>query len=447
LKEKPNVFLITVDDLRADHLGYMGYKNITPNIDAFAKQNVVFTQAMATGPMTPLSFPSILYSLYPSEYYSNMGKHRESLASFLKKLGYKTAAFNSNPHFRLWGFNRGFDYFEDFLYITKNERDRIIERIKRKIVKMMGRDDFIIKKLQYLLTYLSADIALPYADAETTNKKAFEWINKNKNQNIFCWVHYMDPHYPFFPPKKYVNMYIDQKDILKVNRLHKRAENFRELIPDEAILKLKQLYDGEVRYLDKHIWETLEFLKKIDIFDNSIIVFTADHGELFGDHGRFGHQYDVLYKKQLHVPLIIKFVEHKKEVIKSPVSLIDIPFTIAEMLNQHPSVFNGTSFQKRKYIISEGFKLRKTADYNYLREENMIISCQYDNWKMIVDDIRGKKELYDLGNDPDESINLYCEEKEIACEIDNIIKIHKSRIKETMIISQKISTLKKSKKI
>ena len=446
MKKMPNVFLITVDDLRADHTGYMGYKNITPNLDAFAKQNVFFTKAIATGPMTPLSFPSILYSLYPSEYYSqNKYRGRESLASFFKKLGYKTVAFNSNPHFKLWGFSKGFEYFEDFLYKTGKERNRIIERVKRKFVKMVGKDNFMVKSLQHFLTHLSADIALPYADAETMNKKALEWLNQNKNQQIFCWMHYMDPHYPFLPPKDYIDIYIERRDILRVNRLHKRAENFREGIPDEAVEKLKHLYAAEVKYLDTYIGKFLERLRKMGMFDKSIIVFTADHGELFGDYGRFGHQYDVLYQKQLHVPLIIKSIEKKKEVFNSPVSLIDIPFAITEMLGLDTSIFNGMSLQKRKYVISEGFRIRGTS--NYINEKNMIISCQRDNWKLIIDDIHNRRELYNLDDDPNESINVYGKEKEVVDELANAIKMHKRKIGEAGVLSHKIHMLKKGGKI
>ena len=446
MKKMPNVFFITVDDLRADHTGYMGYKNITPNLDAFAKQNVFFTKAIATGPMTPLSFPSILYSLYPSEYYSqNKYGGREGIASFFKKLGYKTVAFNSNPHFKLWGFSKGFEYFEDFLYKTGKERDKIIERIKKKFVKMVGKDNFMVKSLQHFLTHLSADIALPYADAETMNKKTLEWLNQNKNQQIFCWMHYMDPHYPFFPPEEYVDINITKKDILRVNRLQRIAVHHGKLPSKEDTKILVELYDAEIKFLDKCFGEFLKELKKMDLFSNSIILFTADHGELFGDYGKFGHPHEFLYQKQLHVPLIIKSIEKKKEVFNSPVSLIDIPFAITEMLGLDTSIFNGMSLQKRKYVISEGFRIRGTS--NYINEKNMIISCQRDNWKLIIDDIHNRRELYNLDDDPNESINVYGKEKEVVDELANAIKMHKRKIGEAGVLSHKIHMLKKGGKI
>ncbi|MFW6173817.1 MAG: sulfatase, partial [Elusimicrobiota bacterium] len=292
-----NIFLITVDDLCADHVGHLGYKkDITPNFDSFSKQNISFTQAVATGPRTTLSFPSILFSLYASEYF-NQKKYgsKDNLASFFKKIGYKTAAFNSNPHFRMWGFSKGFEYFEDFLYKTGSARNKTAEKLKRKIVKTVGRKSFIVKKLSKILTHLSPDIALPYADAETINNQSLKWIREQKNQPVFCWIHYMDPHYPFIPPKEYIDIDVTKKDILTANRLHKIAENYKEIIPEEDIKTLISLYDGEIRYLDRYIGDFLNRLKNMGLYDDSVIVFTADHGELFGDYGFFGHRYDVLY--------------------------------------------------------------------------------------------------------------------------------------------------------
>lgn len=437
----PNIFLVTVDDLRADHTGYMGYKNITPNLDAFAKQNIIFRQAISTGSMTPLSFPSILYSLYPSEYYKGISK--ESLASFLKKIGYKTAAFNSNPHFKLWGFNKGFEYFEDFLYKTGKERNKIIERIKKKFVKMVGKERRIVKYLYRFLSLLSTDILLPYADAKIMNEKVFEWLNAHKNQKFFCWMHYMDPHYPFFPPIEYVDVKIKPKEILRVNRLQRLAAHYKESLSDEDTKILINLYDAEIKFLDKYFGEFLRKIKEMDLFDDSIIIFTADHGELFGDYGLFGHQYDVLYQKQLHVPLIIKSPEVRKEVVNHCVSLIDIPFTIVEMLNIDTSSFNGNSLWERKYVISEGFKIKRDLD----KDEGIVISCQRDNWKLIIDDIHNKKELYNLNEDPNESINLYDKERRIASELENVIKRHKSRVRELFTVTQRIQRLKKTGKI
>lgn len=458
-----NVFLITVDDLRADHVGYIGYdKNITPSIDRFAHENTSFSQAIATGPMTTLSFPSILFSLYASEFFNQKKyKNCESIASVFRNNGHETAMFNSNPHFKLWGFSKGFDFFEDFLSETSIKRDKYIEKVKKKLVKTLGRDHVLIKNFLKILSHTSSPISLPYANAEMTTEKSLKWIREKKNNDMFCWIHYMDPHYPFLPPDDYLPQKIKEKQKLMANRFHKRAEKYEDIVPEAIIETLVDLYDAEIEYFDVYFGKIIENLKELELYDNSVIVFTADHGELFGDYGRFGHNYDVLYQKQLHVPLIIKTSDKKRKKIERPVSLIDIPHTIMEIIDVNNSIFNGNNIwkNKREYIISEGFKRsslpseQKKINRELNWENKMIISCQKDNKKLIIDEIHGRKELYNLENDPEESNNIYNYEeyRKIKFDLEKEIFNHKERITgfkvEKKIIKNKILKLKKSGKI
>ncbi|MFW6121637.1 MAG: sulfatase-like hydrolase/transferase, partial [Petrotogales bacterium] len=125
--EKKNIFVISVDALRADHLGCMGYKhNVSPNIDKLADESVLFTQALAPGSYTFISFPSIMTSLYPSEYYSD-SSNVFTLPGELRKHGYKTVSFNSNPHAK-GKLDQGFDFFYDLLECS--EFDKTSEKLK-----------------------------------------------------------------------------------------------------------------------------------------------------------------------------------------------------------------------------------------------------------------------------------------------------------------------------
>jgi len=458
-----NVFLITVDDLRADHVGYINNKyHITPNLDKFAERYISFKNAIATGPRTTLSFPSILYSLYASEYFNHERyKRSESLATILKELNYNTSSFNSNPHFKIWGFSKGFDLFEDFCKITISKNKNSFELLKQKLVKKFGIDSIIVKNLSKIITNLSMNISLPYTRAKETTDICLEWLRENKDSQIFCWLHYMDPHYPFIPPKNFLKKPINNKIILKVNRLYKSAENYRDKISNKNKKILIELYETEISYFDKYFGEFIEGLKKIDLFNESIIIFTSDHGELFGDYGRFGHNYDVLYQKQLHVPLIIKTPDEKRKKIERPVSLIDIPNTIMEIIDINNSIFYGTNIwkNKREYIISEGFKRpslpseQKKMNRERNWENKIIISCQKDNMKLIIDEIHNRKELYNLENDPEESNNLYNYEEygKIKYDLEQKIFNHKEKIigfkVEKKLIKNKIQKLKKSGKI
>ena len=440
-----NIFLITVDDLRADCVGYINKGiDISPNLDAFAKENISFTNAFAVGPMTPLSFPGILFSMYPTEFFYNQSFRKKSVASVLKKLGYETSAFNSNPHFNSWGFNKGFDYFENFLDETRSEREKKIEKIKKKFVKKMGVNSRIVNIFQKIFIYLSPDIALPYADAKKMNEYSLNWLKNNQNKNNFCWVHYMDPHYPFSPPKKYLDINLKKKEILKLNRLHKRAEKYKEEIKNKQINKIVDIYKAEIKYFDEYFGLFIKGLKNLDLYDDSIIIFTSDHGELFGDYNRFGHQYDVLYQKQLHVPLIIKTTENEKNVISRPVSLIDIPNTILNLIGLNDEVFDGVNLisGRREYIISESINWKRNQEC----KENIMNSCQKNNWKLIIDNMHGSKELYNLKRDKNENNNEY-DDTDICSELTEVIKHHRTSVlnSEKAKISKSIRLLTKKK--
>ncbi len=139
MTKKPNIILITVDCLRADRLGFMGYqKNISRNIDGLAKESVVFTQAFATGSSTPYSFPSILTSTYALDYQGpKIEKPRVLISESFKNAGYITAAFHANPFLSdFFGYNQGWDYFEDVtLPFGKLEKKNILRDFLRELFK------------------------------------------------------------------------------------------------------------------------------------------------------------------------------------------------------------------------------------------------------------------------------------------------------------------------
>jgi len=451
-----NIFLITVDDLRADSVGYINKnKDNTPNIDVFAEENVCFTNAIATGPRTTLSFPGILYSSYPFEYFTQKKyRYEKSLSSILKDSGYKTAAFNSNPHFRSWGFSKGFDFFEDFLFETSSRREKSIEKIKRKAAKKLGRENFLVKIFLKILSHTSSQIYLPYANAEKTTEESLKWIKKNKNNNLFCWIHYMDPHYPFLPPEEFLPKKINNKQKLMANRFHKRAEKYDELPPHKIKNVLIDLYNAEVKYFDNYFGNLIKSLKELNLYDDSVIVFTSDHGELFGDYGMHGHRYDVLYQKQLQVPLVIKTSTKKSLSVNHPVSLIDISYTISQLAGIKTDQLNGKHLlkEKRSYILSEAFKRESLPSKNKSKsgiidkKNEMMISCQKNEWKLIIDDIHKRKELFNLKNDPLETENLF-EEKGVIKELIEIVEYHKRQIQKGYNIEQDLKDRIKKLKI
>jgi len=443
-----NIFLITIDALRADRIDYINKKkNLTPFIDELAEKNISFNNAISTGANTPISFPGILTASYASEYYQTKN-HGITLASAFKKEGYKTVAFNSNPHFRLWGLSRGLDHFEDFLSETQSSRNTTINKMKKRFTKTFGKRSLITNTASKLLKHTSSSIPIPYADAKKMNSTAFKWLDKNHKNNIFCWMHYMEPHYPYFPPERYVKD-ISQKEMTKINRAQWIAEHQGiSAVSKEEIKKIIQLYDGEVRYVDEYIKKFIDKLKQLEIYDESIIVLTADHGEMLGEHERFGHGRDVLFKNQLHVPLIIKNLEKDKKNYNQPVSLIDLPYTISKYAGLIDIFFNGKDIWDRKYIISEASSIKREVNEKNNNKYSKI-SCQKNEWKLIFNINSKENQLFNLNSDIKEQNNLYNKNEDISNEIKKVIQNHikKSVKSEKVFIKDKIKMLKKEGKI
>lgn len=445
-----NVFIISIDALRADHLGFMGYnKNVSPNIDQLANEGTVFKKALAPGSYTFLSFPSISTSLYPSEFFIRNGK-AQTIAGVLKNYGYKTVSFNSNPHSK-GKLDRDFDFFEDL--VGHSEFDRPRERLKRKITKTIGGKNLLIRQLGKILTRFSSNVAKPYADAEKMNEKAIKYLKSNCKTPLFFWMHYMDPHYPYSPPDRFTDL--SKKDIARLNRLCWRSlsknkkSSREELLTTDDKNKLINLYDGEIKYVDECVGQFLNRLREMDLYENSMILLFSDHGEMLGEHGMYSHEEYHLYNNQLQVPFIFKGLFNSKRNVDYPVTIRDIAPTIMDSLDLGFSAFNKGHLtkKKRKYIITEGFKPQDVVSDSEFNIQKINISCQLDHWKFIYKQVENKQELYNLKNDPTEENNLIGEEKEIAYELLGIVNKHKDRISKTNTVKKDMQNAIKRIKI
>jgi len=216
-----NLILLTIDCLRADHLSCLGYsKKTTPNLDNLASASALFTQAISVGSSTPSSFIAMFTSSYPLMYGGKLWitDSRTTLAQVLKEHGYHTAAFHSNPWISSYhGYHKGFDTFDDSF--QKGWRESLMRKPKGLIKRIGG----INSKLYELLSkvYVATMVDKPYAKAEVLNKEAISWLKDNAN-NFFLWLHYMDVHEPYFPPKRIISP-LEKYRLYKLEK--KRVEN------------------------------------------------------------------------------------------------------------------------------------------------------------------------------------------------------------------------------
>lgn len=439
-----NVILVTIDSLRADHVSCLGYHvKTTPNIDKLAKKGILFTNAISCGPDTPTSIGPLMTSSYVLTYYASSGdldklkttvdefermksvvleifKYEKTISGVLRKNGYVTSMFHSNPYLsRYYNFGRDFDYFYDsFSQVNLKEYS-----LKRRITKIVEHNRilydfafFVYKNIYYKILKKKIE-ETPYERASSINNKAVSWL-KSINKKFFAWIHYMDIHFPYVPLEEFkMDKNIDSSEIVDLN--YKMQKNSK--MDEGKIKKLIKLYDSEIRYVDNEVKSLIDQLDDAGKLEDTVIIITADHGEEFRDHGDFAHHHAKLYEELIRVPVIIYNSEFEGIEVDDVVSLLDLAPTILDLLDiKIPKCFQGES------LISA---IRKEMDREGVITESFIrgkrnVSYRTNEWKLIVDNFRKRKELYNLKKDPEERNNLFNEEKEIAENFDKIIKNH-----------------------
>jgi choline-sulfatase len=353
---QPDVFLITIDTLRADHVHCYGYENIqTPALDGLAKDGIRFSHAFTPSPITNTSHTSILTGLLPSshgvtDFAVPLTPSHPTLAELLKGSGYHTAAFIGAVILDKTlapGLDRGFDFYDNFPeHSQAKSRWGRIERRGAEVVQ----------------------------HAET-------WMTAHPAGSRFVWIHLYDPHDPYEPPPPFSQTYQDR------------------------------LYDGEIAYADSALGGFIGYLKKTGRYENALIVVVGDHGEGLGEHHEDTHGI-FLYDSTTHVPLILKTPEkpaaqgHPDQVVKAQVRTTDILPTIVDWLGiPPPARLDGASL--KQYVDGTEEKDRTAfgeTDYPLRFGWAPLRSVRADGFKFID---APRAELYDLHADPAELTNHY----------------------------------------
>jgi arylsulfatase A-like enzyme len=298
------IILISLDTLRADHLGCYGYnRDTSPSIDNFAKEGVLFEHAVVQAQWTLPSHMSIMTSLYPSSHGvkqtgERLADEHVTLAELLKKEGFQTAAFVDGGYMDgSFGFDQGFDIYDS---------------------SQGGGVEMILPKVK-------------------------KWLDKNNTAPFFLFIHCFDIHNPYDPPPPYDSMFHDfhYTGNINLNKETMLAIQWKGLkVNDEDLRHFVALYDGGIRYTDEKIGEFLSYLQASGLSDQSMVIITSDHGEEFKEHGRLGHG-QLYYRPNLHVPLILRYPNFLKKGIRinELVQSIDLLPTILEIagLPAHPN--------------------------------------------------------------------------------------------------------------
>jgi arylsulfatase len=316
-----NVLLITIDCLRPDHVSVYGYERpTTPHLDDLANEGVRFTQAISQGPCTRVSFAAMFSSTYPAMFggFLRLSPQRTVLAEILREAGYCTVALGSNPYLSpIYGYDKGFEIFDGSLVPWIQSR-------QHRLLKYLNRFFIVARRL------------LPYLPASALTAKAVRFLRHHSPARPwFLWLHYMDVHDPYRPPRRHAARFRSARRPELSNRaLWQKALSQPGEISENERQHLVDLYDAEINFADEQIGRLLAHLRRQGWLDSTLIIVTADHGEAFGEHGKFSHRFE-LYDELLRVPLIMRLPARLPagQVVTSQVRLLDLVPTVLDLLN------------------------------------------------------------------------------------------------------------------
>lgn len=399
----PNVVFITIDTLRADHLGCYGYERPTsPFLDSLAADGARVRDAVSAAAWTKPATGTILTGLYPSRHGAlyhgsllQLPRGEKTLAEVFRDAGYVTAGFVSNPNIkRVFDFDRGFDEFfdspvEDTVPLASLRTSRF------------GRILTDLLRHQFNWKYEN--------DVVQMNGHILAWLERNHAQRFFLYLHYIDPHIPYSPPAAYREMF---------TREHPGFPLFNERKKRIGVDR----YDGEIRYTDDGVAEVVAALRKHGLGEHTLIVVTSDHGEEFFEHEVLGHGLS-LFQPEIHVPLILHGPGITAgTVVEGPTAILDLPATVLELAGTGiTELGDGFSFASAFSTPAEPDEIYHFLENEFGQSDDdhrafVFKGVRQGPWKLVIteenayfpprDPRYGALALYHLGNDPDETNNL-----------------------------------------
>jgi choline-sulfatase len=385
----PNIILITLDTTRADRMGFLGSKRgLTPNLDALAKQSVVFTRAYAQIPLTTPSHAVMLTGTYPQFNHLDglvqpLREDLPYLPNLLHQHGYHTAAFvgsmvldpatNAAP-----GFDRGFDVYDADFHNPQPGEDRY-QSLERR--------------------------------AEDVANRAMGWLSHHQQTPFFIWLHFYDAHEPYDPPEPFKTQYASEP------------------------------YDGEIAYTDSVLGSVFDVLQRHGLFQNTAIAIAADHGEAFGEHGERWHGM-FLYDETIHVPLLLKLPGERfaGQRVAARVALADVAPSLLQTASVPiPAAMQGQSLFPLvdtsrpgvgKQNSNSGRKPPDRAIYSETNYAHRVFGwSELRSWRVekYLYVQAPKKELYDQSSDPDALKNLAATAKAVADTLDGQLSDFRKR--------------------
>ncbi|HSJ15971.1 MAG TPA: sulfatase [Longimicrobiales bacterium] len=388
----PNVLLIILDTVRAANLGLYGHhRDTSPQLDAWAESGVVFERAVVTAPWTLPSHAALFTGQYNfaagTAFARPLDDRFPTLAEVFGSHGYATAAFVANLSFatRATGLARGFHRYDDLPFTPGMFAHSywILRGVSRRIATLPGRQYWAKSKR-----------------AAQVTDDFLAWLGRRPDRPFFVFLNYFDAHDPYEPPEPFRSMYGPAPE--------------HELSDDEVYTTAQlgpwiNAYDGAIRYIDGELGRLFEALAATGLRENTLIVVTSDHGEMFGEHGQIQHTTGV-YLPVLHVPLALAFPGVVPAGVRVPaaVSLRDIPATILDIAGIPQAAIGGHSLAalwSGGAPVTSPLLAELDFDHREILSRGHIASLLDGPYHYIAHP-GGVEELYDVVADPAEERDL-----------------------------------------
>lgn len=466
-----NIIVICLDTMRADTLGYMGHQKVkTPNMDQLAKDSIVFTNAFAEGlptiPVRRANFTGI--RTFPWQYsfdtkgvwptihgWHKISPEHDTLAEILLKNGYTTGLIADTYHMfkPTMNFTRGFSSYQ---FIRGQETDNYRTRMlkEKEIIpyiqkEMLSEEGKLNENHAGIIQYLMNNYDRKNEDDWTVSKvflESMKWIEENKkNDPFFLWIDSFDPHEPWDPPKKYVKQYYpidkNEENLLFIDRS-------TETMTEKQCQKVEAQYYGEITFVDKWIGEFINKLMDLNLYKDTMLILTSDHGTQLRDHGKFGkggRDGENIHPFNTNILWLMKMPGNKfsNKKINEFVQNHDIFPTILNRLNKN---FNKETLQnfednnvsseyKRKGIdvwpLVKG-QVKKIRDFIITGWYKGCAGVRDNKWNYTVNvskDPKQTERLFNYISDPEEVSNISDDNEDIILKQRNRLeKLFKSKL-------------------
>ncbi|WP_332897284.1 MULTISPECIES: sulfatase [unclassified Haladaptatus] len=432
-KTNKNVLIVVMDTVRKDALSvYNANCSTSPNLEQFASNAVVFDQAVSPAPWTLPVHASLFTGKYPSQH----GASQETpyltdsitLAETLSNEGYSTACFTSNAWITPYtGLTSGFDVQDNFFEVLPGN---LMSGPLAKCWKVFN-DNSTLRSVTNRLVELGNDVHEYLAEGEGADSKtpavidqAIEFIERTDDPS-FTFVNLMDAHLPYYPPEKYRKQYAPDVDPTEVCQNSKEYNSGARDIDDEEWEAIRSLYAAEIRHLDAELGRLLDWLQENDE-DDTLVAICADHGELHGEHGLYGHEFGI-YDPLVNVPLMISHPDLDPGTYDEQVELLDLYHTVLDHAGISPRE-PAIPLDHTRSLLSTDYRTFSQSEYAFIEYDQPVIELsqletkaanagvELDENSRFYSRMRGVRradvklvqneglpdELYNLAEDPDE---------------------------------------------